>query len=57
VTASAAPDAPHARIVIAIASLPTRPAPFDWAGQLLAVVALAMLVYGLIEGGHIGFAL
>ncbi len=34
---------------------PTRPARFDWAGQALAVVALATLVYGLIEGGHLGF--
>jgi DHA2 family methylenomycin A resistance protein-like MFS transporter len=32
-----------------------RPAPFDWAGQVLAVVGLATLVWGLIEGGHTGF--
>ena len=34
---------------------PTRPAPFDWAGQVLAVIGLSTLVYGLIEGGHAGF--
>jgi DHA2 family methylenomycin A resistance protein-like MFS transporter len=32
-----------------------RPAPFDWAGQILAVVGLSTLVYGLIDGGHAGF--
>lgn len=40
----------------AVATSPTRPAPFDWAGQLLAVLGLATLVYGLIDGGHAGFA-
>jgi MFS transporter, DHA2 family, methylenomycin A resistance protein len=34
---------------------PSRPARFDWAGQVLAILALAGLVYGLIEGGHSGF--
>ena len=34
---------------------PTRPARFDWPGQLLAVVGLSALVYGLIDGGHVGF--
>ena len=34
---------------------PTQPAPFDWAGQVLAVIALSTLVCGLIEGGHVGF--
>ncbi|TDW21838.1 MFS transporter [Kribbella kalugense] len=38
-----------------VAAPPTRRAPFDWAGQILAVIALAGLVYGLIEGGHRGF--
>jgi DHA2 family methylenomycin A resistance protein-like MFS transporter len=41
--------------LLAVASSPTRPARFDWAGQILAIVALAGLVYGLIEGGHAGF--
>jgi EmrB/QacA subfamily drug resistance transporter len=40
----------------AVAPSPRRPAPFDWAGQVLAVVALSALVYGLIDGGHAGFA-
>jgi DHA2 family methylenomycin A resistance protein-like MFS transporter len=40
----------------AVAPSPTRPAPFDWAGQVLAVIGLSALVYGLIDGGHTGFA-
>jgi DHA2 family methylenomycin A resistance protein-like MFS transporter len=42
--------------LLTVAASPTRPARFDWAGQVLAIVALAGLVYGLIEGGHSGFA-
>ena len=38
-----------------VARSSTQPAPFDWAGQVLAVVGLSTLVYGLIEGGHAGF--
>lgn len=38
-----------------VSSSPTHPAPFDWAGQGLAVLALSTLVYGLIQGGHAGF--
>jgi DHA2 family methylenomycin A resistance protein-like MFS transporter len=38
-----------------VGTSPTRPQPFDWMGQVLAVVGLATLVYGLIEGGHAGF--
>ena len=34
---------------------PRRTAPFDWAGQALAVVGLTALVYGLIDGGQSGF--
>ncbi|GIM91027.1 MFS transporter [Paractinoplanes toevensis] len=41
--------------LLAAAPSPTRPARFDWAGQVLAIVALSGLVYGLIEGGHLGF--
>jgi DHA2 family methylenomycin A resistance protein-like MFS transporter len=33
----------------------TRTVHFDWPGQVLAIVALAALVYGLIDGGHQGF--
>ena len=40
----------------AVAASPTRPAAFDWAGQLLAAVGLSALVYGLIDGGHAGYA-
>ncbi len=39
----------------AVATSPTRPAPFDWAGQILAVIGLSTLIYGLIAGGHAGF--
>ena len=38
-----------------VATSPTRPAPFDWAGQILGVLALAGLTFGLIEGGAQGF--
>lgn len=38
-----------------VARSPTRSAPFDYAGQVLAVVGLSTLVYGLIDGGHAGF--
>jgi DHA2 family methylenomycin A resistance protein-like MFS transporter len=34
----------------------TRPAVFDWAGQALAITALAALTFGLIEGGSAGFS-
>ena len=34
-----------------VVASPTRPAPFDWAGQILGVLALAGLTSGLIEGG------
>ena len=35
---------------------PRRPAPFDWAGQLAAVLGLGGITYGLIEGGANGFS-
>lgn len=41
--------------LLTVAASPTRPARFDWPGQILAIVALAGLVYGLIEGGHAGY--
>ena len=34
---------------------PHRPAPFDWAGQLTAVLAMGGLTYGAIEAGAAGF--
>ncbi|MGW6172225.1 MFS transporter [Arthrobacter sp. NPDC055138] len=34
---------------------PRRPAPFDWVGQISAVVALASLTYGIIEGAEAGY--
>lgn len=42
--------------LLTVASSPTRPSRFDWAGQALAITALTALVYGLIDGGHTGFA-
>lgn len=42
-------------LLVSVAPSPTRSAPFDWAGQILAVVGLSALVYGLIDGGHAGF--
>src|ERR1700722_1789495 len=34
---------------------PRREVPFDWAGQILAVVAMSALTYGVIEAGADGF--
>jgi DHA2 family methylenomycin A resistance protein-like MFS transporter len=34
---------------------PRRPVPFDWPGQLTAVLAMGGLAYGAIEGGAAGF--
>jgi len=34
---------------------PVRPTPFDWAGQVAALATLGGLVFGLIEGGSLGF--
>ena len=33
---------------------PRRPAPFDWAGQVTAVLAMGGLIYGAIEAGAVG---
>ncbi|MCI0142635.1 DHA2 family efflux MFS transporter permease subunit [Arthrobacter bambusae] len=32
-----------------------RPMPFDWLGQITAVLALASLTYGIIEGAEVGY--
>jgi DHA2 family methylenomycin A resistance protein-like MFS transporter len=42
-------------LLVSVAPSSTRPAPFDWAGQIVAVIALAALTFGLIEGGALGF--
>lgn len=42
--------------LVAVAPSPRRHTSFDWAGQVLAVLALSSLVFGLIDGGHRGFA-
>ncbi|MDY0913696.1 MFS transporter [Rathayibacter festucae] len=38
-----------------VAPSPTTSPPFDWAGQALSLAGLGALMYGLIEGGAIGF--
>lgn len=38
-----------------VTASPTRTVPFDWAGQLSAVAALAGLTYGIIEGANHGY--
>ncbi|MFD0573770.1 MFS transporter [Kitasatospora gansuensis] len=35
---------------------PKRPVPFDWTGQISAVLAMGGLTYALIEGGEYGFS-
>ncbi|MFC9460577.1 MFS transporter [Streptomyces sp. NPDC056983] len=34
---------------------PTRPAPFDWIGQITAILAMGGLTFGAIEAGDAGF--
>ena len=36
---------------VRVARSPGRPSTFDWAGQILALIALSSLIYALIEGG------
>lgn len=38
-----------------VARSPGRRSTFDWAGQILALIALSALIYALIEGGVIGY--
>ncbi len=38
-----------------VVASPRRPRPFDWPGQILGLLALTSLTYGLIEGGAAGF--
>ncbi|WP_197409355.1 MULTISPECIES: DHA2 family efflux MFS transporter permease subunit [unclassified Rathayibacter] len=40
----------------AVGRSPVATSPFDWAGQLASIVGLTALVFGLIEGGAVGFA-
>jgi MFS transporter, DHA2 family, methylenomycin A resistance protein len=42
-------------LVIRIAPSPRRRAPFDWFGQVSAVLAMGALTYGAIEAGASGF--
>lgn len=34
---------------------PRTSVPFDWAGQILALIALGSIIYALIEGGAVGY--
>ena len=46
-------------MLILLARVPTsprHPSPFDWAGQIVAFVALVALMFGLITGGNQGFS-
>ena len=43
-------------LLAGVARSPRRAAPFDWAGQVAAVLGMGALTYGLIEGGAAGFA-
>lgn len=38
-----------------VGASPRRTAPFDWYGQVLSLISLSALVYGLIHGGSVGF--
>src|SRR2546428_2127341 len=41
-------------LLMRVQGSPRRKVPFDWAGQVAAIVAMAALTYGLIEGGAAG---
>src|SRR5437870_5535285 len=38
-------------LLLRVARSPRRPAPFDWVGQVTAILGMGALTYGLIEGG------
>jgi DHA2 family methylenomycin A resistance protein-like MFS transporter len=42
-------------LLAGLARSPRRPAPFDWVGQVTAILAMGALIYGLIEGGGEGY--
>lgn len=42
-------------LLVAVRPSPVRPTPFDFAGQVAAIATLVGLVFGLIEGGSLGF--
>jgi MFS transporter, DHA2 family, methylenomycin A resistance protein len=42
-------------LLLRIARSAVRPSPFDWSGQVLSLLTLVGLVFGLIEGGAAGF--
>lgn len=42
-------------VLARVAPSPRRPMPFDWLGQITAVLALATLTYSIIEGAQVGY--
>jgi DHA2 family methylenomycin A resistance protein-like MFS transporter len=42
-------------LLLRVQRSPRRPAPFDWVGQVTAILGMGALIYGLIEGGADGF--
>jgi DHA2 family methylenomycin A resistance protein-like MFS transporter len=42
-------------VLLRVGPSPRRAVPFDWTGQVSAVIGLAALTYGIIEGGSGGF--
>jgi DHA2 family methylenomycin A resistance protein-like MFS transporter len=42
-------------LLVRVLPSPTRQRPLDWVGQVMSLVALTALMYGLITGGHDGF--
>ncbi len=42
-------------VLARVSPSPRRPMPFDWVGQFTAVLALASLTYGIIEGAAVGY--
>lgn len=43
-------------LVAGVGASPRHGSPFDWSGQALSMSGLSALVYGLIQGGSVGFA-
>ncbi|MGO4145116.1 MFS transporter [Paenarthrobacter sp. YAF11_1] len=43
-------------LLVKVPVSPVRPARFDWLGQITALLGIGALIYGLIEGGVLGFA-
>ncbi|WP_235036311.1 MFS transporter [Arthrobacter sp. 18067] len=42
-------------LLLKVPASPERPATFDWLGQIAALIGVGALIFGLIEGGVLGF--